>query len=215
MADYRSFNPETAAEDNREPGVVVIPGSNYAKEMAKFEQFPSKYGENPGNPYVYRPFPKMVYKAELYQGMIRCMAAVSPNEYVNVNEQMRAEESARQFTEKCQRTVKDDREYQVAMEMGYRETPTEAVEYLEAKQRSIADAAAERNYADRNMGEKAKAEAAAEVQRAFNEEGKHAAEVPEAPIKRTRKVAETPAKLSRSEAAKAMWAKRKAATAAA
>jgi len=204
MADYRSFNPETAAEDNREPGVVIIPGSNYAKEMAKFEQFPSKYSENPGNPYVYRPFPKMVYKAELYQGMIRCMAAVSPNEYVDVNQQMRAEEAARQFTEKCQRTVKDDRELQVAMEMGYRETPTEAVAWLEAKQRSIADAAAERNYADRNMSEKAKVEAKAEVARAFNEEGSHAAEVPEKPIKR-----------NHSEAAKAAWAKRKAAKSAA
>jgi hypothetical protein len=199
MADYRSYNPETAAEDNREPGIVIVPGSNYAKEMAKFEQFPSKYGENPGNPYTYRPFPKMVYKAELYQGMIRCMAQVAPNEFVNVNEQMRAEEAARQFTEKCQRVVKDQLEFQRAMEMGYRESPTEAVEYLEAKQKALADAAAERNFADRNMSDKAKAEAAAEVQRAFTEEGSHAAEVPEKPIKR-----------NHSEAMKAAWAKRKA-----
>jgi hypothetical protein len=204
MADYRSFNPETAAEDNREPGIVIIPGSNYAKEMAKFEQFPSKYGENPGNPYTYRPFPKMVYKAELYQGMIRCMAQVAPNEFVNVNEQMRAEEAARQFSEKCQRVVKNDQEYQRALEMGYRESPTEAVEYLEARQRSIAEAAAERNYADRNMSDKAKDEAKVEVARAFNEEGSHAAEVPEKPIKR-----------NHSEAMKAAWAKRKAAKSAA
>jgi hypothetical protein len=204
MADYRSFNPETAAEDNREPGIVIIPGSNYAKEMAKFEQFPSKYGENPGNPYTYRPFPKMVYKAELYQGMIRCMAQVAPNEFVNVNEQMRAEEAARQFSEKCQRVVKNDQEYQRALEMGYRESPTEAVEYLEARQRSIAEAAAERNYADRNMSDKAKDEAKVEVARAFSEEGSHAAEVPEKPIKR-----------SHSEAMKAAWAKRKAAKSAA
>jgi hypothetical protein len=204
MADYRSFNPETAAEDNREPGIVIIPGSNYAKEMAQFEQFPSKYGENPGNPYTYRPFPKMVYKAELYQGMIRCMAQVAPNEFVNVNEQMRAEEAARQFSEKCQRVVKNDQEYQRALEMGYRESPTEAVEYLEARQRSIAEAAAERNYADRNMSDKAKVEAKAEVARAFNEEGSHAAEVPEKPIKR-----------NHSEAMKAAWAKRKAAKSAA
>lgn len=212
MADR--FDIETAPDYNREPGIVIVPGSNYAKEMAKHEQFPSKYGETPGNPYVYRPFPKMVYKAELWQGKPVCMAAVDANAYINPSEQLRAEEAARAFSERCQRTVNDQMEYQRAMEAGFRESPVEAVEYLEAKQRSIADAAAERNYADRNMGEKAKAEAAAEVQRAFNEEGKHAAEVPEAPIKRTRKVAETPAKLSRSEAAKAMWAKRKAATAA-
>ena len=208
------FNVETAEDYNREPGIVVVPGSTYAKEMAKHEQFPSKYGSTPGNPYTYRPFPKMVYQAQVWQGKVVCMATVEPNAYVNPAEQLRAEEAARAYTERCQRTVNDQMEYQRALESGFRESPAEAVEYLEAKQRSIADAAAERNYADRNMGEKAKAEAAAEVQRAFTEEGSHAAEVPAKPIRRTRKVSETPAKLSRSEAAKAMWAKRKAATAA-
>lgn len=197
MADRH--NPETAPDYNREPGVVIIPGSNYAKEMAKFEQFPSKFGEQAGNPYHYRPFPKMVYRAEVWQGKVVCMAAVEANSYVNVNEQMRAEEAARLFTEKCQRTVNDQMEFQRAMEAGFRESPTEAVEYLEAKQRAIADAAAERNYADRNMSDAAKAEATAAVHKAFNEEGSHLPEVPRQPVKR-----------SRSEAAKAQWAKRKA-----
>jgi hypothetical protein len=202
MADR--FDIETAPDYNREPGIVVVPGSNYAKEMAKHEQFPSKYGETPGNPYVYRPFPKMVYKAELWQGKPVCMAAVDANAYINPSEQLRAEEAARAFSERCQRTVNDQMEYQRAMEAGFRESPTEAVEYLEAKQRAIADAAAERNYADRNMGDKARAEAAAEVKRAFNEDGQHAAEVPAKPIKR-----------NHSEAMKAAWAKRKAAKSAA
>ena len=198
------FNVETAEDYNREPGIVVVPGSTYAKEMAKHEQFPSKYGSTPGNPYTYRPFPKMVYQAQVWQGKVVCMATVEPNAYVNPAEQLRAEEAARAYTERCQRTVNDQMEYQRALESGFRESPVEAVEYLEAKQRSIADAAAERNYADRNMGEKAKAEAAAEVKRAFNEEGSHLPAVPEKPIKR-----------NHSEAMKAAWAKRKAAKSAA
>jgi hypothetical protein len=202
MADR--FDPEKAPDYNREPGIVVIPGSNYAKEMAKHEQFPSKYGEVPGNPYVYRPFPKMVYQAQVWQGKAVCMATAEPNAYPNPSEQLRAEEAARSFSERCQRTVNDQMEYQRAMEAGFRESPVEAVEYLEAKQRAIADAAAERNYADRNMGEKAKAESKVAVAKAFNEEGSHLPAVPETPIKR-----------SHSEAMKAAWAKRKAAKTAA
>jgi len=95
------FDQESASAWNREPGIVVVPGSNYAREMAKWEQFPSKYGQ-PGNPYVYRPFPKMVYRAELWQGKPVCMAAVAdPSSFPNINEFNRMEDLARKFTEGC------------------------------------------------------------------------------------------------------------------
>ena len=179
------FDQETNRDWNREPGIVVVPGSNYAKVMEKFEQFPSKYGSNPGNPYTYRPFPKMVYRAEVWQGKPVCMAAPpDPMAFPNPNDFHRAEESSRRFSERCQRIVKDESEYQIAMENGFRESPGEAVEYLEARQRAESNAAAERNYADRNMSEKAKVEATEEVKRIFSEEGRHAGEVPEKPRKR-------------------------------
>src|SRR5512139_1817610 len=154
------FNPETDRNWNREPGIVVVEGSNYANEMAKFEQFPSRYGA-PGNPWRGpQPFPKMVYRAELYKGKIACGAAsADPSEFSNPNEYFRMDEQARRFTERCQRIVKDDRELQAAMENGYRESPSEAVAYLEGRQRAEAQASAEREYADRNMSEPAKAEA--------------------------------------------------------
>jgi hypothetical protein len=43
--------------------VIVAQDSPDAKEMVKWEQFPSVYGPVPGNPYVYRPFPKATYRA--------------------------------------------------------------------------------------------------------------------------------------------------------
>jgi hypothetical protein len=181
------YNVETAEQDNREPGILIVQGSNYAKEMAKFEQFPSKYGETPGNPYQYRPFPKMVYKADLWQGKALCLAAApDPSSFPNPNDFHRVEEQARRFNEKCQRTVMDESELQKALEMGYRESPADAVSWLEAKREGESRGAAERAYADRNMSEPAKAEAKAAAVKAFDEEGSHLPAVPEAPIKRRR-----------------------------
>lgn len=174
------FDQETHRDWNREPGIVVVPGSNYAKEMQKFEQFPSKYGSNPGNAYVFREYPRMVYRAEFLNGKALCMAAPpDPMLFPNPSDFQRAEESARRFTERCQRIVKDAREYQIAMENGYRNSAAEAVEYLLARQRSEGQAAAERQFADRNMSEPAKAEAVEAAKEAFVEEGKHLAEVPQ------------------------------------
>lgn len=174
------FDQERSRDWNREPGITIVPGSNYAREMEKFEQFASKYGQSPGNPYKYRPYPKMLYRAQVWQGRIACMASASdPLAFPNPADYQRADEQARRFTEECQRVVKDEREYQAALENGYRETPAEAVEYLEARQRAQGQAAAERNYADRNMSEAAKAEAAEAVQEAFSERGEHLAAVPE------------------------------------
>lgn len=181
----KRFDQETDPGWNREGGIEIHQGSNYAKEMAKFEQFPSKYGPRPGNPYKYRPFPKMVYRAEVWKGKPLCMAAPpNPVEYSNPGEFDRAEQAARQFTERCQRIVQDEREFQIAMEQGFRESPAEAVAYLEGRMERESRAAAERNYADRLMSDGAKAEAKAEEARIFSEEGRHAGEIPRKPIRR-------------------------------
>ena len=164
--DYKPFNQHSDPQYNREAGIVVVPGSNYAKEMTKFEQFPSKYtaGSQPGNPYRYRPFPKMLYRAQHWNGARACMAAPpDPVDFRDPRDFERAEEAARKFTEKCQRIVQDESEYQKAFEDSWRESPKEAIEALEARDRGIANATAERNWQDRNMGEQAKLEAAEAV----------------------------------------------------
>ena len=175
------INQETDLRYNaRESGLVVVPGTAFAAELEKFEQFPGRYGNNPGNPYKYRPFPKMLYRAEKYKGKVCCMAAPpDSNDFANVNEHQRAEESARRFTERCQLIVKDEREMQAAMENGYRHSPKEAVEYLEGRDRENFRAAAEREYQDRNMSEPAREEAKAAAAEHFDEAGEQLAAVPE------------------------------------
>lgn len=156
-------NQENDPRYNREPGIALVPGSPYNHEMAKFEQHhgPITAGTTgPGNPYVYRPYPKMLYRAEHYQGKACCMAA-EPDSYLfkDDREYGRALIEAQRFTERCQRIVKSEEERSRAMESGWRESPEEAVDYLLGRDRARSTATAERNYEDRNMSPQAKAEA--------------------------------------------------------
>ena len=178
---YQPFDVEKDKNYNREPGIVIVPGSNYANEMMKFEQFPSKYGDNPGNPYKYKPFPKMLYRAQLWNGAARCMAVPpDPSEFADPREYERTIDKARKFTEECQFIVKNEAEYQRARENGWCEGPLEAVEHLRAREAGKSTAAAERIYADRNMSEPAKREVATAVAEA----GEHVAEIAVKPVRR-------------------------------
>lgn len=156
----KGANQETHPEFNREPGIAVIPGSPYAKYMAQFESHPTG-GFPAGNPYTYRAYPKMLYRAERWNGAPACMAAPpDPYAFSNPGEFARVEQQARMFTERCQMIVRDEREKQKAMESGWREDPAEAVAYLIARDKGIATLDAHREYEDRNMSEAAKAEVA-------------------------------------------------------
>lgn len=152
-------NPETDPQWNQEPGIAVVPGSHYANYMQKFEQFPSKYGQTPGNPYVYRPFPKMLYKAYRVNGAPVCLGAPpDPLAFDNPGHYQRAEAQARQFSESCQKIVKDEVEMQKAFEMGWREDPPAAIAALIEKDKIVSQHDAHREYEDRNLSDAAKAE---------------------------------------------------------
>lgn len=153
-----SGNQETHPAFNREPGIAVIPGSPYAKEMAKFESF-SVGGFSAGNPYKYRPFPKMLYRAERWNGSPACMAAPpNPWEVENVDKLRYLQNLAEKFTERCQMIVQDEREMQKAMESGWREHPDEAVAYLVQRGKDMSQLDAHRAYEDRNLSAAAQAE---------------------------------------------------------
>lgn len=176
--------PEIDPRWNQEPGIAVIPGSNLQREYAKFEQFPwSKWAAgSPGNPYVKREFPKMLYRAEHFNGVIACMAAPPDSHgFKDPQDYDRAVESARRFTEKCQTIVHNEDEMQRAMENGWRESAKEAVDYLEARDRARATETAHRLHDDKNMSELAKREIAA-ASAAVG--GEHLPEIPEQPKKR-------------------------------
>lgn len=194
MSDITPRDQEKDPRWNMEPGLLMEPGT--VAQLAPFEQFPSKYtaGSQPGNPYRYRPFPKMVYRAMRYPGtgQIRCMAAPpDPWAFDDPRKAEHAIEAAARFTEQCQLIVRDEQEYSRAMESGYRDSAAEAVAHVEAREDRIARETAERNYQDRNMSEGAKREIA-EVMEAAG--GEHQPEIT------GRKVAEAEDKRRRGRA---------------
>ena len=77
MADVSlRFEPTDFIQAKR-GGFRINPDGQEAAELRKHEQFPTYYtgAEGPGNPYRYRPFPKMLYRAELTEsGKVACGA---------------------------------------------------------------------------------------------------------------------------------------------
>lgn len=148
-------------------GVVHNPASPYAREMRKWEMGYSPYGP-PGRPREqvgHQAYPAAFYK-------------------------MKRSASNGDFVVEHYREAADETEARNLESLGYREGRVAAIALVESREQEIAVAAAERNYRDRNMSEKAKAEAA----QAEDATSAHLAEVPVTPIKRRgrpRKVVET------------------------
>ena len=138
--------------------------SQHAKEMAKWNK-----------PYVFQPFPRMVYKAIPHPVTAKPCAGLGGDITDPISG--RVLHSAEQFARGCQYTVENESEFSNAMNQGWRETPDKAIEFYEERERSIGRAAAERHASDRKMSEKAQAEAA----RADSETDQH---LPEVPVKR-------------------------------
>ena len=133
--------------------------SAYAKEMVKHEANYSKLGP-PGRPYVYRSYPTMMYRAGrnangasivILDGPAGRMEATSDAERANLEAQGYVWGGA-----------------------------AEAVKAYERQQFEHAELAAIRNYEDKNMSDKAKAESHA-VEVSTSE---HVPAIPETPIRR-------------------------------
>src|SRR6185437_10122022 len=100
------------------------------KELRKWEQHPGPYGRTPGNPYVYRPYPKMLYKAQpQVNGQVACLLPAphpygfeKPEQY---NQAMLAVES---FNRSCTRIVRDESEEAIAKGQGWANDPRAALE---------------------------------------------------------------------------------------
>jgi len=182
MSESRPM-PRPPNPPDRSTGTQINPGGSYAEELAKFEQWPTAWAPRPGNPYQYRPFPKMVYKAGDWMGRLAAHAVPGPSwEFRDMEEYRRAEESATLFTRSCERIVKNEQELQKAHEEGYRGDPVEAVKYLEDKKKAVSTAAAERHTTDKLMSEPAQREAAA----ADAATAEHLGAIPEKPVTRKR-----------------------------
>lgn len=144
---------------------IHLPAANaYIHERAKFETLPVPYGdgvimplstEQGGRgPYVYQPYPRMLYKAGRPTGTrVELVASL---------------------------VVHSEGEERVQRGQGWAIGPDEAVQAVHDQDHELAVLAANRNYNDRGMSEKAKAESnAAEV-----ESSQHLGEIPRTPIKK-------------------------------
>lgn len=166
-------------------GIVRTGESEHDKELARWD-LPKRLGGH--NADGYEQFPQMLYKAfRDDSGQVKCMMPPPPMHlYLSMPEYQRAEAIAVQFTLACQKTVRDQREYDREVAAGWRDTPALALAHFEAQQQEIATAAAEEQYRLKRMTERAREEHAA----ANAETDAHVVEV-EAPKKRGRPARET------------------------
>lgn len=179
---YKPFNQDTDPAYNQKGGVVVVQGSALAKEMERFEQFPSKWGSNPGNPYTYRPFPKMMYRADKINGKPFVQMPEPQNFEFATRDQYKAAMARKEdFDRRCQRIVNDETEMSRAYEDGWRDSPDAAIQHVLGVDEKVSRATAERKYSDQYLSEKARAEAKAAEEAVGNE---HLPEIPEQPIRR-------------------------------
>ena len=153
-------------------GRPVSTATELGKEVLKFEK-----------PYTHQHYPKMLYKASITPGGQVRVCEVQPDTRVNLMDGAaleRERERILRFDAGNQLTVRDDDEYKAALNAGWRDNPTDALEHYEARERAIGNAAAERAASDSKMSEKAQAEVA-EADQATEF---HLPEIPEKPKKR-------------------------------
>ncbi len=155
--------PDRAVEDEAPPSIVINPHSDLGKELRKWEQHYSYLvppGTRPGNPYTYRPFPKMLYMADRGPNGQTTVVLPSPSpwDYPDPNALAQAQNLQENWNRQHQRVVKDESEFLIAKGQGWAEGPGEALEAYEAKQQVIAEAAAQASFYAQRMSEQARAE---------------------------------------------------------
>lgn len=162
-----SGSPDQAIEEEAPGGMVINPHSTLGKELRKWEQHYSELtprGTQPGNPYVYRAYPKMLYRAQTYArtGQPSCLVAM-PDPYIFDRPDMYEREvlAVESFNRSCQRIVHDESEERIAKGQGWADGPTEALDLFERQQQDIGRAAAEAAFHAKRMTDKAQREFAA------------------------------------------------------
>ena len=150
--------------DEEAPGGLVInPHSALGKELRKWEQHRTELvprGTNPGNPYVYREYPKMLYRAQrLPNGQSGCLAQhPDPYQFERADQFERAVLMVESFNRSCTRVVADESQERIAIGQGWALDPKAAMAVYEQEQQAIGNAAAEAAYAAQGMTSKAREE---------------------------------------------------------
>jgi len=156
--------------------VVVNPASELGKELRKWEQhhtvysIDENYESKPGNPYQFREFPKMLYRASRRpNGQAACQLAPPPLNLFSgasaVDEWQREMLAVEAFNVANRKIVNDEAAERIAIGQGWCDSQTKAIDQYEQEQLAIGNAAAEAAAAVKRMSPSAQAEyAAAEEQ---------------------------------------------------
>lgn len=150
--------------------VVWQPNSRAAHLAVQFEQHPTSVvavdhnGEaiKIGNPYQFREFPKMLYRAREQGGIYECVTAEpDPLAYEKPDQYQRAQDRWHRDMQAATLTVGSADEERRAFEQGFRNTPDAAIQLLKDRETARARAQAEAQWAVNRMSEKAQQEFAA------------------------------------------------------
>ena len=163
--EYPDLSPHPL-DDEAPGGLVINPHSALGKELRKWEQHRTELvprGTNPGNPYVFRPYPKMLYKAQIAANQQAACLLPAPDGFRFETQEayQRACLTVESFNRSCTRIVADEREDRLAQGQGWAESAVEALQVYEAQQQAIGNAAAEAAAQARGMTATARAELAA------------------------------------------------------
>ncbi len=147
-------------------GMEISPDSDLGRELAKWEQHPTRLvprGKQPGNSYVFRPYPKMLFKARQGRDGRAVVSQVEPHlsEFPHVDAYNRAVLANDEQNKRSQRVVQSAEEEAIALGQGWHPTPDAALAAYERERDQQAVAAAEAAFAVRRMSAPAQAEFAA------------------------------------------------------
>lgn len=145
-------------------GIVINPNSELGKELRKHEQHRTELvprGTNPGNPYVYRPYPAMLYRAQRHPRTGKGSVVEVPPHPMHCKDDKDYERQCLEtesFNRSNQRIVKDEFEAAIASGQGWCETPIAAMDRYEMDQIELGNLSAQAAYGVQKMSGKAKEE---------------------------------------------------------
>ena len=148
--------------------IVHNPSGATADELRKHEQHNTQYAMTPdgdfkpGNPYAFRPYPKMLYMARTHPKSGKpSVGDVMPHpmhygsDYQSLERDTNFVEG---FNRSCQKIVRSEDEHMVAKGQGWCDLQTEALEQSERRYEAIAEEAAREHFRVSKMSPEAQRE---------------------------------------------------------
>jgi hypothetical protein len=147
--------------------IIHNPSGATSDELRKWEQHNTIYAMTPdgdfkpGNPYVFRPYPKMLFKATKNPKTNKMSVGEvqpAPWLYTNMQDLERDTNFVEGFNRQCQKIVQNEDEHLKAKGQGWCDLQEDALAQAEREYEAMAEEAARVHYQVARMGELAKRE---------------------------------------------------------